>query len=331
MPHEQAATLDMRVVEARALNPLIRMFRLRAGDGSALPGYTAGAHVRVKVVLPGGSHDWRHYSLINPEARPDATDAPREYVIAVRREDDGRGGSRFMHERLNEGDTLTIEVPKNDFPLHVGTARAVLVAGGIGVTPLVSMAARRKAEGMPVRMHYAGRSRDLMAFLPELQDLLADDLVVHADAETGAPLNVEALLDGCAAQDQLYVCGPKLMLDAVLTATQARGWTHDRVHFELFTTPVVETGDHSFEVELAQSGQRFTVPANQTILDCLIKHGCDPMFDCKRGECGVCSTPVIEGDIDHRDYFLSDAEKASGKVMQVCVSRVRGSRLVLGI
>lgn len=331
MAHEEPATLALRVVEARALNPLIRMFRLRNGDGAALPGYTAGAHVRVRVKLPDGSHDWRHYSLINPEARQGATDAPADYVIAVRREDDGRGGSRFMHDRLNEGDTLTVEVPKNDFPLHIGAARTVLVAGGIGVTPLVSMAARCKTEGAPVRMHYAGRSRDLMAFLPELQDLLADDLVVHADAETGAPLNVEALLDGCGAQDQLYVCGPKVMLDAVLAATQARGWTHNHVHFELFTTPVIEAGDHPFEVELARSGRRFTVPANQTVLDCLIEHGCDPMFDCKRGECGVCSAPVLEGDIDHRDYFLSDAEKASGKVMQVCVSRVRGSRLVLDI
>lgn len=331
MSHEEPAILALRVVEARALNSLIKMFRLCAEDGSALPGYTAGAHIRVRVELPDGSHDWRHYSLINPEARQGATDAPADYVIAVRREDDGRGGSRFMHERLNEGDMLAIEVPRNDFPLHAGAGRSVLVAGGIGVTPLVSMAARCKVEGVPVRMHYAGRSRDLMAFLPQLQDLLADDLVVHVDVEAGAPLDVGALLEACATEDQLYVCGPKVMLDAVLAATQARGWTHDRVHFELFTTPVVEAGDHPFEIELAQSGRHFTVPADQTILDCLIEHGCDPMFDCKRGECGVCSTQVLEGDIEHRDYFLSDAEKASGKVMQVCVSRVRGSRLVLDI
>jgi len=331
MTHQAPATLALRVVEARTLNPLIRMFRLRADSGAALPGFTAGAHIRVQVSLEGGSTDWRHYSLINPRADLGATDAPIEYVIAVRREADGRGGSRFMHERLNEGDALTIEVPKNDFPIHGGAGTAVLVAGGIGVTPLVSMAARRKAEGAPVRMHYAGRSRELMAFLHELQMLLADDLVVHADDEAGAPLNVEALLDGCAAQDQLYVCGPKVMLDAVLAATQARGWTHDRVHFELFTTPAVEAGDHPFEVVLAMSGKRFTVPADQTILDCLIEHGCDPMFDCKRGECGVCATPVMEGEIDHRDYVLTAREKAEGNVMQICISRAKGARLVLDI
>ncbi|MEO6972118.1 MAG: PDR/VanB family oxidoreductase [Rhodoferax sp.] len=325
------STLTLRVVEARLLNPLIRLFRLRAQDGSALPGFSAGAHLRVQVQLPDGSQDWRHYSLVDLSTDADATVAPHDYVIAVRREDDGRGGSRFMHESVQAGDLLTVELPKNEFPLREHAGCSVLVAGGIGITPLATMAARRVGERALVRMHYAGRSRELMAFLPELQRLLGKALVVHVDVEAGAPLDVEALLDGCGTNDELYVCGPKVMLDAVLVATQARGWTHDRVHFELFTTPVVEAGDHPFEVELAQSGQRYIVPANQTVLDCLIEHGCDPLFDCKRGECGVCSVPVLEGDIEHRDYFLSGAEKASGNVMQICVSRVRGTRLVLDI
>jgi len=331
MTHPAPITLKMRVTEARSLNPLIRMLRLSAEDGATLPGFTAGAHIRVQVRLQDGTQDWRHYSLINPLARADATEAPSEYVIAVRREDTGRGGSRFMHEGLQAGDSLLIEAPKNDFPVHAGGARAVLVAGGIGVTPLVSMAASRKAADAPVRMHYAGRSRDLMAFLPELQALLGDDLLLHTDAEAGAPLDIGKLLDGCGADDLLYVCGPKVMLDAVLAATQARGWTHDRVHFELFTEPVVEEGDHAFEVVLAQSGQTYTVPADQTILDCLIDHGCDPMYDCKRGECGVCATPVMEGEIDHRDYVLTAREKAEGNVMQICISRCKGKRLVLDI
>lgn len=323
--------LSLRVAEARTLNPLIRMLRLVAEDGSALPGFTAGAHLRVQVTLPDGKTDWRHYSLIDFSTRPGATEAPREYVIAVRREDEGRGGSRFMHERVQPGDVLTIEAPKNEFPLRSLESCAVLIAGGIGITPLTSMGAQRKAEGRAVRLHYAGRSRALMAFLPELQQLLGDQLKLHADDEAGTPLDVEALLDGCSPEDQLYVCGPKVLLDAVLAKTQARGWTHERVHFELFTTPTVETGDRAFEVVLAQSGKTFNVPADQTVLDCLIEHGCDPLFDCKRGECGVCSTAVIEGDVDHRDYFLSDAEKASGKVMQICISRVRGDRLVLDL
>jgi len=327
----QPVTLRLRVAEARELNPLIRLLRLRADDGSVLPSYTAGAHIRVQVELAEGTQDWRHYSLVNFAAQADATDAPTDYVIAVRKEAEGRGGSRFMHERVNTGDLVTIEAPKNDFPLHTGLGGTVLVAGGIGVTPLASMAARRRAEGLPVRMHYAGRSRDLMAFLPELQELLGDDLRIHADVEQGGPLDIGVLLDAWVPGDRLYVCGPKVMLDAILAQTQACGWGHDRVHFELFTTPVVEEGDHAFEVELAQVGQRFTVPADQSILDCLIEHGCDPMFDCKRGECGVCAVPVLEGEIDHRDYVLSAREKALGNVMQICISRAKGARLVLDI
>ena len=325
------APLTLRVVEARDLNPLIRAFRLAAPDGAPLPGWDAGAHLRVKVELPGGAADWRHYSLVDTSAGAGA--APREYLIAVRREDAGRGGSRFMHERVREGDVLDVEPPKNEFPLREGAdGCAVLVAGGIGITPLVSMAARRRAVGAPVRLHYAGRSRALMAFLPELQALLGDDLVVHADDEHASrTLDLDAVLDACGAADRLYVCGPKPLLDGVLAKTQSRGWGRERVHFELFTTPPVESGDHAFEVVLAKSGKTYTVGAKQSVLDCLIEHGEDPFYDCKRGECGVCTTPVLEGEIEHRDYVLSDAEKASGTVMQICVSRCRGSRLVLDL
>src|SRR5690606_7587164 len=118
--------------------------------------------------------------------------------------------------------------------------------------------------------------------------------------------------------------GPKPLLDQVLARTQARGWNHERVHFELFTTPVVEAGDHAFEVVLAQSGETVSVRADQTILEALIDAGIDPLYDCQRGECGVCTVGVIEGDIDHRDYFLSESEKAEGKLMQICISRCRG-------
>jgi vanillate O-demethylase ferredoxin subunit len=318
-------TLALRVAESRDLNPLVRLLRLRADDGAVLPGYEPGAHVRVQVTLADGKEDWRHYSLVNLQPGADLR-TPREYVIAIRREDAGRGGSRFMHT-VQAGDLLTIEPPKNDFPL--GAGRAVLVAGGIGITPLASMAVQCRAAGQPVRLHYAGRSRTLLAFLPELQDLLREDPRVHADDEAGAPLDVGALLDACAWNDTLYVCGPQVMLDAVLAGAQARGWPRERVKFELFTAPPVSETEAGYEVVLSQSGRTLQVAPGQSLLECLEHAGCDPMFDCRRGECGVCSVAVLEGEIEHRDYFLSDAEKASGKVMQICVSRARGPRLVL--
>ena len=322
-------TFTVRVAEARDLNPLIRRLQLEADDGAPLPGFTPGAHIRVQVQLAGGGSDWRHYSLVETDPSA-ALNAPRSYTIAVRREDQGRGGSRFMHA-VQAGDVLVVEEPKNEFPLRPGTGRAVLVAGGIGITPLVSMAARCRAQGHPVRLHYAGRSRDLMAFLPQLEELLGEDLQVHEDIVAGAALDVDALLANCGDNDHLHVCGPKAMLDGVLAKARERGWPLDRVHFEVFTAPAAAAGDHAFEVVLAQSGRTVQVAADQTLLDCLVHAGCEPIFDCKRGECGVCTTSVLEGEVEHRDYFLSDAEKASGKVMQLCVSRARGSRLVLDL
>lgn len=327
------ATLSLRVAEARMLNPLIRMIRLEHAEGTTLPGWTPGAHIQVQVQLADGQADWRHYSLVDLDGVAGTPGfAPMAYTIAVRREECGRGGSRFMHQGLQPGERIAAQVPRNDFPLEEGDARAVLLAGGIGITPLASMAARCRAQGRAVALHYAGRSRTLLAFASELQALLGVDLRLHVDDEAGdLGFDIGLLLDGMAPEESLYVCGPKPLLDAVLAAAQARGWAPGRVHFELFSAPVVEAGDQPFEVELAQSGRRFTVPADQTLLDCLIEHGCDPFFDCKRGECGVCAVPVIEGEIDHRDYVLSQAEKDSGQVMQVCISRAKGPRLVLDL
>ena len=322
-------TLSLRVVEARDLNPLIRLLRLAAEDAPLLPGFTAGGHIRVLVKLPDGRNDWRHYSLVELDPAADLG-APHGYTIAVRREDEGRGGSRFMHS-VQVGDLLTVEPPKNEFPLHAGPGRVVLVAGGIGVTPLATMAARCRAQGQAVSLHYAGRSLDTMALLPELQHLLGDDLAVHADAQAGAPLAVDALLAACGEHDQLHVCGPKPLLDAVLAGARSRGWPQDRIHFELFSAPPAQAGDHAFEVVLAQGGRTVQVGASQSLLDALLDAGCDPMFDCKRGECGVCTTTVLEGEVEHRDYCQSEAERAGGKVMQICVSRARGQRLVLDL
>lgn len=321
--------MTLRVARATLLNPLIRELELVRPEGGTLPGFEAGAHVRVQVRLPDGGTDWRPYSLVALDAA--AAAAPQRYVIAVRREAEGRGGSRFMHEGLREGELIAVEPPKHDFALQPGTGRVVLLAGGIGVTPVASMAAQALASGREVVMTYAGRSRDLMAYLAPLQALLGERLSVHADDEQGgAPLDVDAVLAGCGAADVVHVCGPQALLDQVLARAEARGWARERVRFELFAAPAAEAGDAPFEVELAQSGKTFTVGARQTLLEALTAHGCDPLFDCQRGECGVCAVPVMSGDIEHRDHVLTAREKAEGRVIQVCVSRARG-RLVLDL
>lgn len=329
-PSSSSTELQLQVTQARMLNPLIRLLHLAAPSGAVLPSFTAGAHIKVRVQLPEGHSDNRHYSLIQLDAKASA--APREYLIAVRREDTGRGGSRWMHENVQVGTMLQIEAPRNDFALQTTKeACVVLVAGGIGVTPLIGMAVQCRDTGQAVRMHYAGRSRSLMAFLPELTALLKEDLQLHMDDEVGAPLDVSALMNQCGANDQLHVCGPQVMLDAILAEATQRAWASDRVRFELFSAPQAKATEKSFEVVLAQSGRRLTVGPDQTLLEVLEAAGCDPMFDCKRGECGVCAVPVISGEIDHRDYVLTPREKETANVIQVCVSRCKSGPLVLDL
>lgn len=324
-------SFELEVSAVQVINPLIRAFHLRRPDGADLPGFEAGAHVKVAVRLPDGRSDWRQYSLINFSIDPAATRSPQAYCIAVREESSGRGGSAFMHRQVKVGDRLQVQAPDNDFALQAHPGTVVLLAGGIGVTPLISMAATALAQARPVRMAYAGRSLGLLAYREPLQALLGDRLHCHGDAEAGRLFDVAGFLATCQAQDHLYVCGPQAMLDQVLACARSAGWNESRIHFELFSAPAVQEGDHAFELVLLQSGKTLTVPPDKSILDCMLEAGLDPMFDCKRGECGVCAAPVFEGEPDHRDYVLSAAEKKANQVIQTCVSRCKGTRLVLDI
>jgi len=321
--------LELTVSEIRAETPLIRTLYLQAADGSALPAFTPGAHL--KVSIPGLA-EARCYSLVSFEPTG-GFDAPSAYRLGIRLEEESQGGSRHMHT-LAVGDRVTVSAPKNDFPLHAaeaGEGEVVLLAGGIGITPIAAMACGLQAAGRSYQLHYSGRSRGQLAFLDELASLAGPALKVHADDEADTRLDIGALLDGLKTTQHLYVCGPKGMIDALIEGAKQRGWPADRVHFELFAAAAPLEGDQPFEVELRQSGVTLTVPADKTILDVMEEQGCDPMYDCKRGECGVCTATVLEGVPDHRDYFLSDAERAEGKLIQICISRSKTPRLVLDL
>ena len=323
-------TLSLVVAGVLPLTEHVKAFRLRHPDGKPLPGFTAGAHVKVEVTVDGAAQ-WRHYSLVNLTPDRDATAAPTEYLIAVRREEPGRGGSRFMHEALREGGRLTVSAPINNFPLDLTRDGHVLVAGGIGITPILSMAAELRARGKSFTLHYTGRSRAMLCFVQEMAPVAGDGLRIYADDEPDCAFVVDRMLAQAKPGQPVYVCGPKGMIDAVIDGALARGWDRGDLASELFTEAAPVAGDHAFDVELAQSGRTVHVPADRSILDVLIDEGLDPLFDCKRGECGVCSCQVIEGEIDHRDYYLDDTEKASGTVMQICVSRAKGEKLVLDL
>lgn len=326
-PVFRSPPLALRVVRVARLNPLIAEFRLADPSGAVLPGFAPGAHIPLAVTLEGGEV-WRHYSLIDFGGE---ISTPAEYRIAVRREEPGRGGSRWLHAMLTEGGPVRILPPRNDFPLDLTQDDYVLIAGGIGITPLTGMAAALQRAGKRYALHYAGRSKALLAFLPELSAMAKERLVVHCDDDLATALDVGRLLDAHRPGQPLYVCGPRGLLDRVLAEAKARAWPQEAIRFELFTEATPEAGDQPFEVVLARSGRTLLVSADRTILETMEAAGLSPACDCRRGECSMCQTPVLEGEIDHRDYVLSDEERESGKLIQICISRARGARLVLDI
>lgn len=319
---------SLLVSEIRAETPLIRRIRLVDPAGKPLAPLASGAHLQ--FLIPGVA-DRRCYSVVQLTTAETAEPAPAAYWIAVRHEEASRGGSAYMHQ-LKVGDTLAVNEPRNEFPLHApeaGEGPTVLIAGGIGITPLASHAAALSAAHRPFVLHYSSRSRDQLAMVHELQALCGDALHLHADDDPATHMDLAALLGTLRPTQHLYVCGPKGMIDAAIALATERGWPKERIHVELFVEAATQLGDQPFEVELRQSGQVLQVPADKTILEVMEDAGCDPLFDCRRGECGVCQVDVLEGVPDHRDYYLNDAERASNKVIQICISRARSARLVL--
>jgi len=315
--------LNLRVVEAEPAAERVRRLVLAAPDGSALPPYTAGAHV--KVTLPDG--DERHYSLIDFDG---SAQAPMSYTLGVLLEVESKGGSRFMHG-LEPGDTLKVSAPKNDFTLVESKEPVLLIAGGIGVTPIVSMATTLKAAGRAYRMVYAARDAQAMAFAEALNARHGEALQLHLDDEAGGPLDLQPLIEWAEKGTQIYVCGPRPMIEAAREIADAAGIPHDHIHFELFQSSTRGTDESAFEVEVASTGDVHVIPPGRTIIEVLEEAGMDLMYDCQRGDCGICQTDVLEGEPDHRDVVLTEDERASGKVMQICVSRAKSPRLKLDL
>jgi ferredoxin-NADP reductase len=315
---------EVVVSQVEALTPRIREFVLARPNSAPMPGWAAGAHIDVHLPEVGS----RSYSLIETASPRAAAEHPTAYRIAVLKESKSRGGSTRMHD-LKPGDRLTISSPANNFALSTGASDVALVAGGIGVTPLLAMACELSAAKRPFSFHYAGRSRGELAFLGEIERLAG--ATIHADDEVGRLFDLEGLMTRLTADVPLYLCGPLPMIESAIALAKRLNWPAGRLHFEIFSAPEEKAGDASFEVELKSNGRIYEIPAGKTILDVLIEAGEDPMHDCKRGDCGICQTTVIEGIPDHRDYILSDSEKASNTVMQICVSRAKSKRLVLDL
>ncbi|MDX2202868.1 MAG: PDR/VanB family oxidoreductase [Hyphomicrobiaceae bacterium] len=325
--------LALVVAKVKTETDLIRRIWIKRPDGGVLPGYTAGAHITLTV--PGVGV--RKYSLINASAAPGATEAPTEYQIGVRLEEKSEGGSRYVHG-LKAGDAVEIEPPANAFACVPGPGGTVLIGGGIGITPMLSMAAELMAKGLPFKLAYAARSQQDMAFGDEIRALCGDGLHLHLDQPGGKVFDMAGFLGSLPPETTVYVCGPKPMIKAAIDGGRKLGWPAGRVKFELFFSvkgpePAAKPGlpEGAFEVVLKSSGKTLLVARDKSILDVLIEAGADVLSDCRKGECGVCQVGVIEGTPEHKDVILSDAERAAGKLIQVCVSRSKSPRLVLDL
>lgn len=301
----------------------INSFELVAPAGGDLVAFTAGSHI--DLYLSNGMI--RSYSLVN-----DPSERSR-YVIAVNKDAASRGGSRFVHETLRAGDLITISHPRNNFVLQENTTHSILIAGGIGITPLLSMIRRLKALGRSWELFYAARTRVAAAFLDELSGLRRDvqeELHLNFDQEpTGSMLDLAAIVRNAPGDAHLYCCGPVPMLEAFEAATRDR--PAEQVHVEYFKAREKPAAEGGFEVKLARSNRTITVGAGKTILNALLDAGIAVNYACTEGVCGTCETRVIEGIPDHRDLFLGKAEQAANKTIMICCSGSKSDALVLDL
>jgi vanillate O-demethylase ferredoxin subunit len=315
--------LQLTVIKKTEEATDIFSFEFACPLGVDLPPFTAGAHIDVHVA-PGLV---RQYSLCNDPAER------HRYVIAVLCDADSRGGARTLHRELEEGDLVTIGAPRNHFPL-VPSPRSLLIGGGIGITPLLSMAESLNHSGAAYQMHYCARSAGSAAFLARLA-APAFDGRAHFHFDDGLPsqkMALPALLAEPDADLHLYVCGPPGFIDYVVDSARDHGWQPANIHREYFSNQDIDTsGDAPFEIRIASSGAVLAVAADESASSVLIRNGYVIPISCEQGVCGSCLTGVLAGEPDHRDLCLSDEERACNDQFTPCCSRSRSKLLVLDL
>jgi ferredoxin-NADP reductase len=314
------AKLHVRVESVTPVNELITRFRFVSRDGAALPAFSGGAHTVVEMD-DHGTRRLNPYSLMS-----DPTDT-RGYEISVRRDDQGRGGSLFLHRHVRPGLEMVISHPVNLFPLDTRAKKHLMIAGGIGITPFLAQVAQLAHFGGKFELHYSARSRALGAYMDRLGAAHPDRVHFYFD-DQGQIIDLQRILATQPLGTHLYVCGPKGMIAWVLSTAEGMGWPKLALHSEEFIAP--GTG-LPFQVELAASGKTITVGPTQSLLEAIEAAGVDAPYLCRGGACGQCETNVhkCDGTILHRDHWLSPEDQAGGQKIMPCVSRFEGRTLVI--
>jgi phthalate 4,5-dioxygenase reductase subunit len=317
---QDVLTQRLRIADKRPAAAEIEFFELRDEKGGDLPPFTAGAHISVKT--PSG--ELRKYSLCNDPQERD------RYCIAVKREANGRGGSIDLIDNAKLGDEIEVSQPRNDFEL-IPAQQYIFVAGGIGITPILSMIRHIRVNGQgKFKLYYLTRSPEMTAFLDELKapELRGMVTIHHDGGDPDKAFDLWPVLEK-PGMAQLYCCGPRGLMSAV--RDMSGHWSSAKIHFEDFTPPGAMTTpeDVPFTIRLARSGAVLDVPVGQTILEVLRAHGHDVPSSCESGTCGSCRTKLIAGEVDHRDLALADYEKADN--IMVCVSRAMGGEIILDL
>ncbi len=320
----RSASLRVRVASIESLSPSVKSFRFEPLSDlpeAQLPASQPGAHIDVH--LPNGLV--RQYSLINGPGQTD------HYAIAVKLSLPSTGGSQALHEHLREGDLLATSAPRNNFTLRRDAEHTHLVAGGIGLTPLLAMARALHHMGRPYTLHHFVSQESELFFQDELQTLSGSYHAHIGLNPSQTAVRLADILASPAEHQHLYLCGPAPMLQCARTTAADLNWQDHTVHFEYFANPEERDDSSSFDVDLARSGLTLNVPAGQSLLAVLREHGVTLPSSCEQGACGTCRVAVLQGTPDHQDVYLSDAEKARGDCLMSCVSRARSNKLTLDL
>ena len=310
--------MPLRVTRNDKIADGIHLFEFRDTDGKPLPEFSAGAHIAIQV--PGGL--LRKYSLCN-----DPTERDR-YLVAVKREANGRGGSANLIDKVKTGDTLMVAAPVNDFGLPPRAQDFLFIAGGIGITPIMAMIREVRAQNKRFRLFYCTRSPETTAFRDELSaPEFKDNVTIHYDSgDPACSLDLKPILAERKNREHMYCCGPRPLMEAVRAMTDH--WSSAAVHFEAFSEAEThKPTDKPFKVRLAHSGAVIDVPTTKTILEALREHGLEVPSSCETGTCGTCRTKMLAGQADHRDLVLAEHERADN--IMICVSRAKSDEITI--